>query len=170
MTWTAGVSGFGPLQLEKLGILGEGVSQLNEQIYESFHRVLSDVRQQVDEDIFWNWDGRLQAAVLVVKTANSRILNESLASSFENRWDIESIQGAPGHVREVVEALSGLRERQFIYTNSPTESGSMLYAAYWPWTNGDLISVRVSMLLKDRQSLSSEQQIELLNQTLSSNH
>ena len=135
------------------------------EIFELFQKVLSDVRQNIAEDIYWNWDGRLQAAVVVVQSASSRIVNESLVKSFDNRWDIESIQDAPSYVRELEEALSGLRQRQFIYTNAPDADGTVLYAAYWPWTNGDLISIRVSMLLRDRKSLSSEQQMVLLNRT-----
>ena len=140
------------------------------EIFESFQKVLSDIRHKVPEDIFWSWDGRLQAAVVVVKRGASRIVNESLIRSFENRWDIESIQDAPAYVREVVEALSGLRQRQFVYTSAPDPEGTILYAAYWPWTNGDLISIRVSLLLRDRKALSSEQQMGLLNRTLASNH
>ena len=89
------------------------------EIFELFQRVLSDVRENITENIYWNWDGRLQAAVVVVQRATSRIVNESLERSFDNRWDIESIQEAPSYVREVVDALSGLRQRQFIYTSSP---------------------------------------------------
>ena len=140
------------------------------EIFELFQKVLSGVRENITEDIYWNWDGRLQAAVVVVQSAASRIANESLVKSFDNRWDIESIQDAPSYVRELEEALSGLRQRQFIYTNAPDADGTVLYAAYWPWTNGDLISIRVSMLLRDRKSLSSEQQMVLLNRTLGANH
>ena len=105
-----------------------------------------------------------------MKTGSSRELNESLAKSFENRWDIESIHDSPVYVREVVDALAGLRERQFIYTSTPKHEGLILYAAYWPWANGDLISVRVSLLVKGKKPLSSEHQMELLNRTLGANH
>ena len=140
------------------------------EIFESFQKVLSDIRENMREELYWNWDGRLQAAVVVVQRETSRIVNESLARSFEKRWDIESIQDAPAYVREVVDALSGLRERQFIYSSAPDEQGTTLYAAYWPWSNGDLISIRVSLLLANRNTLSAEQQMELLNRTLASNH
>ncbi len=140
------------------------------EIFELFQKVLSDVRENITEDIYWNWDGRLQAAVVVVQRATNRIVNESLGRSFDDRWDIESIQNAPSYVREVVDALSGLRQRQFIYTSSPDAEGTVLYAAYWPWTNGNLISIRVSMLLRGRKPLSSEQQMVLLNRTLGANH
>ena len=149
---------------------GDRVSGPSGEIFESFQKVLSDLRENIAEEIYWNWDGRLQAAVVVVQREKSRTVNESLARSFENRWDIESIQDAPVYVREVVDALSGLRERQFIYSSAPDEQGTILYAAYWPWTNGNLISIRVSILLGKNKSLSSEQQMELLNRTLASNH
>ncbi len=146
------------------------MSGLNPEIFESFQKVLSDIRENITEEIYWNWDGRLQAAVVVVQREKSRIVNESLARSFDNRWDIESIQDSPNYVREVVDALSGLRERQFIYSSAPDSEGTILYAAYWPWSNGNLVSIRVSLLLADRKSLSSEQQMELLNRTLGANH
>ena len=75
--------------------MGDVVSGLNPEIFESFQKVLSDIRENMTEEIYWNWDGRLQAAVVVVQREKSRIVNESLARSFENRWDIESIQDSP---------------------------------------------------------------------------
>ena len=140
------------------------------ELFESFQKVLAGVRNAVDDDVYWSWDGRLQAAFVVVPAGQSRALNDILASCFKSRWDIESILEAPGYVREAVDALVGLREHQFIYTTEPDETGLVLYAAYWPWTNGDLISIRVSLLSKEAGRLSPEVQTVLLNRTLGANH
>jgi hypothetical protein len=146
------------------------VSAVTKDLLESFQKVLSDLRKAIDEDVFWSWDGRLQAAFVVVHTGHSRVVNDILARSFENRWDIESIQKAPPYVREAVDALVGLRERQFMYTAEPDDGGRTLYGAYWPWANGDLISIRVSFLSTENDRLSQDEQTALLNRTLESNH
>ena len=146
------------------------MSALNQDLLESFQRVLSDLRKAIDEDVFWSWDGRLQAAFVVVQTGHSRLVNDILARSFEHRWDIESIQNAPTHVKEAVDSLVGLRERQFMYTAEPVDGGRTLYGAYWPWANGDLLSIRVSFLSAGSDGLSQDEQTALLNRTLNSNH
>lgn len=146
------------------------MSVVTQELLESFQKVLSDLRKAIDEDVFWSWDGRLQAAFVVVQTGQSRLVNDILARSFENRWDIESIQKAPPHVREAVDALVGLRERQFMYTAKPDEGGRTIYGAYWPWSNGDLISIRVSLLSTENDRLSQDEQTALLNRTLLANH
>jgi hypothetical protein len=146
------------------------VSAGTAELFESFQKVLAGVRNAVDDDVYWSWDGRLQAAFVVVQTGQSRALNDILGSCFNHRWDIESILEAPGYVRDAVDVLVGLREHQFIYTTEPDETGLALYAAYWPWTNGDLISIRVSLLSKEPGRLSPEVQTVLLNRTLGANH
>jgi hypothetical protein len=151
-------------------IRGGLVSAVTQELLDSFQKILSDLRKAIDEDVFWSWDGRLQAAFVVVQTGQSRLVNDILARSFEHRWDIESIQKAPPDVREVVDALVGLRERQFMYTAEPDTGGRTIYGAYWPWANGDLISIRVSLLSTENDRLSQDEQTALLNRTLQANH
>lgn len=138
--------------------------------FRAFTRVLSDVRRVISDDIFWGWDGRLQAAFMVIKDSDGHALNEALARSLSSRWDIESIQTAPAHVREVVDSLVGLRHRQYVYTSERDEAGRTLYAAYWPWANSELISIRVSLICPAGGRLSPDEEAELLNRTLGSNH
>ena len=107
---------------------------------------------------------------MVAQSSHNRALNEALSRCFVHRWDIESIQAAPSNVREVVDSLVGLRDGQFIYTAEPDVFGRTLYAAFWPWANSDLISIRVSLMTRDGSRLLAADQGELLNRTLKANH
>jgi len=92
----------------------------------------------------WKWDGRFGTLLaefpLEKKAAVLGILDQYLVS----RWDSASIADAPETVKNVKGHLGGLMAGQLLLLSDP-EAEPLIYCAWWPWGNGQTISIRVGV-------------------------
>jgi len=65
-----------------------------------------------------------------------------LEKHFDSCWDEETINYAPGKVRSVAKELGEVREGQRLFCSDP-DKDALLLGAYWPWQNGERISLRM---------------------------
>ena len=99
-----------------------------------------------EDKIFgWQWDGRLRAALAAFPRSDSPRAHALLAQGFAQCWNKDSIRGAPPAALEIAEALGGLRAGQELFL-SDGERSMRMCACWWPWGDGDTISVRIMLL------------------------
>ena len=65
-----------------------------------------------------------------------------LEKYFDTCWDEETIDYAPGKIRSVAKDLGEIRQGQRLFSSDP-EQDALLLGAFWPWQNGEKISLRM---------------------------
>ena len=130
--------------------------------------ILTGILNSLSEPTLWGWNARPNGAFLVITEQDSEKVMNCLAVSFDQKWDEESLKGASSDVTEVVDYLSGIRERQYLFTKKLSDS-LILYGAFWPWATSSRVSVRVSAYALGQADLNPEQTQALLNATLTAN-
>jgi len=94
--------------------------------------------------LFWEWDEKLNIPLVEVAKKHADQVKELLTEEFEFSWSVESLASAPKAIQEISQALSGMRGNQMLFTTNP-ESGAILFASWWPWTNNEKVSVRIGL-------------------------
>ena len=65
-----------------------------------------------------------------------------LEKHFDSCWEEETINYAPGKIRSVAKGLGELRQGQRLFSSDPDQD-ALLLGAFWPWQNGEKISLRM---------------------------
>ena len=63
--------------------------------------------------------------------------------AFSQTWTADNIGTAPQPIAEVAEGLGGLRPSQVLFTQE-IPNGAVLIGAWWPWANGQTVSLRIA--------------------------
>ena len=90
----------------------------------------------------WKWDGRFGAALAEFSVENLAAVQQALDNSFPRVWVTADIGSAPEAAQKMKGSLGGLMAGQRLFTTQP-DSELELYAAWWPWGNGERISIRI---------------------------
>ncbi|RJO70579.1 MAG: hypothetical protein C4523_05005 [Myxococcales bacterium] len=95
----------------------------------------------------WQWDDRFDAALVSFPAAQASRVETLLKPLFSNQWDVRTIRQAPETARRVATDL-GLRPEQRLYFTDPGQPAA-LFGAWWPWGNGQTVSLRVGITAAD---------------------
>ncbi len=93
--------------------------------------------------LVWQWDDRFQTALSSFITIDSKQVEDLLMPTFAFVWDAKSIRQASPIVQQIA-ADVGLHPGQRLYTTDPNSS-LVLFGAWWPWGNGETISLRMGV-------------------------
>ena len=99
-------------------------------------KFLADLDGMLD----WSWDGRFDCTVAAFKAADEKKVAESLAQNFSGVWRSDTIAQAPAGVAKMAKKMD-LRSGQVLYATEL--SAGLAFASWWPWGNGQTISVRI---------------------------
>ncbi len=91
----------------------------------------------------WEWDGRFGCVLAVFAVTEAPSVRTAVSAAAERMWTPNNINTAPQRVQDLAGRL-GLRTGQLLFTSQAGEP-AMVYAAWWPWGNGQRISVRVGV-------------------------
>jgi hypothetical protein len=92
--------------------------------------------------VTWKWDERFNALLAEVASADQEKILAVLEQHLEQQWDVKNIVKAPAAIKAKAGFFSDLRPNQLLFTSSPTGQAFVL-AAWWPWGDGKVISVRL---------------------------
>jgi hypothetical protein len=67
------------------------------------------------------------------------------------KWDDSNVHEAPPQVRQLGGEMGGLRRGQFLFAAGALKD-VFLFAAWWPWQDGQTISLRVGPYSADMSS------------------
>ena len=90
----------------------------------------------------WQWDGRFKTALAEFPIDRKGEVLGLLEKHLVSRWDAASAVEAPEVVREILKTLGGLMSGQLLLL-SDIEKPAFLFCAWWPWGNGQKISIRI---------------------------
>jgi len=113
------------------------------------------------KDVFsWDWDGRFSVAVSAFsKDAVDKVM-PIVKEHFSNEWDHTRIKQAEEKIKQLASDFGGIRAGQMLFTTE-NDNGMLMFGAWWPWGNGETISLRVG-LLADKKSV--DEELEMISQ------
>ena len=108
------------------------IKELCKELLDDFERVLS-----------WKWDSGFNALVAEFSTDKQDEVRTVLERHLGFKWDSRSIRKAPEQIKTKSGDLGDLRDNQLLFTTDP-EGNVLIFAAWWPWGNGEVVSVRIT--------------------------
>ena len=105
------------------------------------------ILEETADVLTWDWDGYIDAMLAVFQLDQTEAVGPVLDKYFTSRWDEDSVPKAPQSVQEIAEAAGGIRRTQHLFTTRPEQS-VMAYGAWWPWGDGETLSIRIGLVLK----------------------
>ena len=115
---------------------------MDEQKYPKLETTCRSIFQQSRQILSWGWDDRFQAALLQFPVTAKDAVLSMLNSHFDAHWGSSNIDKAPEVVQVVCDNLGGIRDDQLLFATD-TSQDALILAAYWPWQNGQTISIRI---------------------------
>ena len=109
--------------------------------------ICMDFVNTFQDQFTWKWDGRFGAALATFETENKEDVLLSLKRHFNTIWDDSNTDDASDIVLDAISHFGGLMPRQLLFTSDP-DQGIFLCCAWWPWNNGNTISLRVAPFSK----------------------
>ena len=110
----------------------QALAAMGQEIHNAFQDLLT-----------WQWDDRLEAVLAEFEVADNGEVIAILQRFFNFDWDHHSVGGAPENVKKLKKDLGGIMGAQILFTTDPAE-GTFLFCAFWPWGNGEKVSIRIA--------------------------
>ena len=104
-------------------------------------------------------------ALIVFEKEERESVLSALIHEFDQQWDSTTIGRASYLIGEVVGSLFGILPRQLLFT-SEAGAGLLLLAAWWPWDNGNNISLRIGMFSLEEHPFDKDKRKEHLTEWL----
>jgi len=102
------------------------------------------VRENVHPSLSWDWDDRFHVSRLVLTIGQSKEVYSFMLKEFAENWVAESLPDAPVLIRHLADQIFGIRHGQLLFTMN-NKSLTILFAAWWPWEDGQNISLRIGL-------------------------
>jgi hypothetical protein len=96
----------------------------------------------------WQWDNRFGAVLAEFGVNNKDSIRAILERYLGNTWDSSNIGSAPDAIQKINSHLGKLRSGQLLFTSDPKQE-AFIYCAWWPWGNGQTISIRIAPYYKE---------------------
>ena len=107
-------------------------------------KICNRIYSECDSLVTWNWDDRFNAVLSEFPADREEEVMSVLEKHFDSCWDEETINYAPGKILSVAKNLGELRRGQRLYSSDPDQD-ALLLGAFWPWGNGERVSLRIIM-------------------------
>jgi hypothetical protein len=105
-------------------------------------KVCKDIISVFEGVLTWKLDDRFDAVLAEFSVDSKDGVRDVLERHLSIVWDASNIGKAPGVVQMVTNDLSGLMSGQMIFTSDPARD-YFLFCAWWPWGDGESISIRI---------------------------
>jgi hypothetical protein len=94
-------------------------------------------------NVSWKWDDRFETALTECNVSNKDSIRIILERFLTSIWEGSNIDNAPDIVQTIVNKFGGLMPGQLLFT-ADTKQDDFLYGVWWPWGDGNKISIRVA--------------------------
>jgi len=101
-----------------------------------------------DDVLSWKWDKNFGAFMAEFSAESQDEVRSILERHFSQEWDIKSIRKAPDIVRTGAGEFGDMRSGQLLFTSDP-EGNVLILAAWWPWGDGEVVSLRIASPAKE---------------------
>jgi hypothetical protein len=101
-----------------------------------------------DGVLSWKWDKNFGAFMAEFSAESQDEVRSILERHFSQEWDIKSIRKAPDIVKTGAGEFGDIRSGQLLFTSGP-EGNVLILAAWWPWGDGEVVSLRIASPAKE---------------------
>ena len=133
------------------------MKETSESAYERICRDLLSVSEPV---LQWKWDARFDAVLTEFTLDNQEIIQSILENHLPHVWDKSSLDQAPASVQKISTRFGGLMSRQLFFTSAQDADFTIL-CAWWPWGDGNTISIRLALSYAEPNDSQKSQMIQL---------
>lgn len=92
----------------------------------------------------FNWDPRLLCCSSTFTVEQEPTARQAAQIALPTEYTSATIVRAPQQLRDVTERAGGVRAGQLVLSNGPI-NGLLVYGLWWPWGDGETISLRVGL-------------------------
>ncbi len=92
----------------------------------------------------WSWDSRLNSVTSSFNMEFEDKARACVVDALPLEWTPATLSTAPPRLRAVAEKSGGLRTGQLLVSAGP-HGGLLAYGLWWPWRDGDTISLRIGL-------------------------
>jgi hypothetical protein len=107
-----------------------------------FENVCKEVANAFQGVLSWKWDDRFEVVLAEFGVDNKESIRAILESYLSFVWDSSNIGNAPDIASMINNYLGGLKSGQLLFTSDPNQA-VFIFGAWWPWGNGETISIRI---------------------------
>ncbi len=93
--------------------------------------------------VAWKWDSRFGTTLAEFHVKDKEKVGAILQPYLSAVWNSANIKKAPDSVQVVAKHFGGLRADQVLLSSDPNK-GICLYGVWWPWGDGQTISLRLT--------------------------
>ncbi len=115
---------------------------MNDSDQSGFENICKEMATAFDGVLSWRWDDRFEAVLAEFSIDNKDGIQTILERCLSHVWEGSTIRKAPENVRELANDLGGLRSGQLLFTSDPA-TDAFIFGVWWPWGDGQTISIRV---------------------------
>ena len=108
----------------------------------------------------WKWDSRFEAVLAEFRVDHKDRVRAILERYLSITWDSSNIGNAPAIVRTINIHLGNLRSGQLLFTSDPNRD-VFIFCAWWPWGDGETISIRIAPFYKKLSDSEKAEKIQL---------
>lgn len=109
---------------------------------ESLVKLCEGIYNDSNNLLNWNWDEHFKTVLSQISSDNKDKALNIVSTHFEHTFDHSNVQNAPENAKMVIGDLGGLRPGQIFFFHELGE-GNNVFGAWWPWGNGQTISIRI---------------------------
>ena len=113
--------------------------------------ICTSLRSAFEGILEWKWDGRFGTALAEFPLDKKGSVLGILDRYLVNRWDSATIGEAPETAQKAKGHLGGLMPGQLLFV-SDLGDDPPIYCAWWPWGNGQTISIRIGLFSETMQA------------------
>jgi hypothetical protein len=95
----------------------------------------------------WTWDERFKTVLASFDVKDTDFVQAHIKKEMAYIWDDENTESAPELVQNIINYFGGFYSEQLLYTSDP-DKDDILMCAWWPWGNGNTISIRIGVYAK----------------------
>jgi len=121
--------------------------------FDNFKTICERICFNIPADDKWRWDDQFETALVTFEKKDMELIYFPILPDFAQQWDFVSIDQANGPFFTYFNDQFGLVPGQKIFT-AEDDSGVILFAAWWPWSDGLQFSLRIGLYTNDQNVLS----------------
>jgi hypothetical protein len=103
----------------------------------------------------WKWDNRFEAFLAEFSADKGDEFRSILERDFSKVWNSSNIIEAPDIVEMCNNIFGGLQSGQLLFITDPSQD-FLICGAWWPWGNGETISLRIVTLYREENAESAD--------------
>ena len=91
----------------------------------------------------WKKDDWIRSSLSEFNTDETDKISEILNKHLPFNWDKTTLGQAPETIQNIASGIGGINEGQLLFASEPS-SENFIFGAWWPWGNGQKISIRLA--------------------------